>query len=167
MLGTISFEPYFKSYRCFTVGSLEFLEIANQSRFFHLLPACLLYSSGRRRCAAPPAALGRPEATSCSRWPPMRRARAAAALLPLTLELPRSATHPEPPADRHLAAVMAGSLQHPRTPTRACTSTQSTTSFYSTLSFTASSPLDSRTPPASPLPPQSRVSPWSHHPSHP
>jgi len=124
------------------------LEIANQSRFFHLLPACLLCSSGRRRCAAPPATLGRPEATSCSRWPPMRRARAAAALLPLTLELPRSATHPEPPAGRHLAAVMAGSLQHPRTPTRACTSTQSTTSFYSTLSFAASSPLDSRTPPA-------------------
>ena len=55
---------------------------------------------------------------------------------------------PEPPTGRHLAAVMAGSLQHPRTPTRACTSTQSTTSFYSTLSFAASSPPDSRTPPA-------------------
>ena len=114
----------------------------------HLLPACLLYSSGRRRCAAPPAALGRPEATSCSRWPPTRRARAAAALLPLALELPCSATHLEPHAGRHLAAVVAGSLQHPRTPTRACTSTQSTTSFYSTLSFTASSPPDSKTPPA-------------------
>ena len=124
------------------------MEIANQSRFFHLLPACLLCSSGHRRCAAPPAALGRPEATSCSRWPPMRRARAAAALLPLVLELPCSATHLEPHAGRHLAAVVAGSLQHPRTPTRACTSTQSTTSFYSTLSFAASSPPNSRTPPA-------------------
>ena len=27
MLGTFPFELWFKSYRCFTVGSLEFLEI--------------------------------------------------------------------------------------------------------------------------------------------
>ena len=40
MLGTFSFDPYFKSYRCFTVGSLEFLEIALRS--FLPPPACLL-----------------------------------------------------------------------------------------------------------------------------
>ena len=40
MLGTFSFEPYFKSYRYFTVGSLEFLEIAFRS--FLPPPACLL-----------------------------------------------------------------------------------------------------------------------------
>ena len=40
MLGTFSYEPYFKSYRCFTVGSLDFLEIALRS--FLPPPACLL-----------------------------------------------------------------------------------------------------------------------------
>ena len=33
MLGTFPYELWFKSYRCFTVGSLEFLEIANLSLF--------------------------------------------------------------------------------------------------------------------------------------
>ena len=42
MLGTFSFEPYFKSYRWFTIGSLEFLEIASRSLFPFLQLACLL-----------------------------------------------------------------------------------------------------------------------------
>jgi len=167
MLGTFSFEFYFTSYCCFTVGSLEFLEIANQSRLFHLLPACLLCSSGRRRCAAPPAALGRLEATSCSRCPPTRHARAAAALLPLTLELPRSATHPNrppaatsPPSWLARCSTPGPQLAHalaPRAPQH------SIPLFPSPLPR----PQTPEHHPPSPLPPLSRVSPWSHHPSHP
>ena len=45
MLGTFPFELWFKSYRCFTVGSLEFLEIAK-------LP--LSSTSTPLLCSAPP-----------------------------------------------------------------------------------------------------------------
>src|SRR6185312_292693 len=45
MLGTFPYELWFKSYRCFTVGSLEFLEIANLS-LFPSPPPC---SASRRR----------------------------------------------------------------------------------------------------------------------
>ena len=50
MLGTFSFEPYFKSYRCFTVGSLEFLEITLSPS-----PTSLLCSRRRPPTAPPPA----------------------------------------------------------------------------------------------------------------
>ena len=45
MLGTFPFELWFKSYRCFTVGSLEFLEIAK----LPLFPSPPLCSVPRRR----------------------------------------------------------------------------------------------------------------------
>ena len=68
MLGTFSFEPYFKSYCLFTEWSLEFLDIANGSFFFHLRPTPLFSAAGAspRRpplwvAPGPPLAL---------RWPP-------------------------------------------------------------------------------------------------
>ena len=52
MLGTFSFELWFKSYRCFTVGSLELLVIAKRT-FSSTSPPCS--ASRRRPPTAPPA----------------------------------------------------------------------------------------------------------------
>ena len=71
MLGTFSFEPYFKSYLCFIVWSLEFLEITDRSTFLPpqaTLSVSLLLTADRQR--RPPVALGRPQATSWSPWHP-------------------------------------------------------------------------------------------------
>src|SRR6185437_2591371 len=57
MLGTFSFEPYFKSYCLFTFRSLEISEFAKQSIFFHLRTTPLVPAASAVR--RPPAALGR------------------------------------------------------------------------------------------------------------
>src|SRR6185295_2794654 len=54
MLGTFSFEPYFKSYPYFIFRSLEILEIAKQPVFpFPCLPTCLL-TAAVQSAARPP-----------------------------------------------------------------------------------------------------------------
>ena len=53
MLGTFSFEPLFRSYFCFTIGPLNFSEIANRSSS-HLPPLSLSAFLCRRRRAPPP-----------------------------------------------------------------------------------------------------------------
>ena len=64
MLGTFSFEPYFKSYLCFTVWSLEISEILFRS-FSPSSSSFALFSPPL--CRAPPARCGEPppRATSC------------------------------------------------------------------------------------------------------
>src|SRR6185312_11410384 len=64
MLGTFSFEPYFKSYLCFTVWSLEISEISFRS-FSPSSSSFALFSPPL--CRAPPARRGEPppRATSC------------------------------------------------------------------------------------------------------
>ena len=66
MLGTFSFEPYFKSYCLFTFRSLEISEFAEQSIFFHLTTTPLLPAASAVRRL--PATLGRLPA------PPLARA---------------------------------------------------------------------------------------------
>ena len=103
MLGTFSFEPYFKSYLCFTVGSLEISEIAKQSIFFHLrptpLPSLTAGKAALSRRSGPP-----PRATSCllastrrtdaphrphsSRWRPPRFATPPRQAQTVTTSLP-------------------------------------------------------------------------------
>ena len=117
MLGTFSFDPYFKSYPCFTFRSLEISEIAKQSFFFHLRPTPLLaLPSACRRAAhrsGPP-----PRATSCSRWLPRVVPKLPTAL-PLALEplTPRHAT-PTRFCSCHLAAAVASTAQSLGSPSR-------------------------------------------------
>jgi hypothetical protein len=58
LLGPSSFEHWFKSYLCITVGSLSFLKIATGSSFVYLPPSSSVSSLRRRRsgqpCAPPP-----------------------------------------------------------------------------------------------------------------
>ena len=49
MLGTFPFELWFKSYRCFTVGSLEFLEIAKLPLSSTSTPPALFRAAAHRR----------------------------------------------------------------------------------------------------------------------
>src|SRR6185295_10553186 len=49
MLGTFPFELWFKSYRCFTVGSLEFLEIAKLPLSSTSTPPALFCAAAHRR----------------------------------------------------------------------------------------------------------------------
>ena len=100
MLGTVSFEPWFKSYCLFTVWSLEFLEIAKQP---------LSPSSSSLLCFPPPplcsAVAGAVEslsghvlsragahASSC----PSSTAHCLALELPCRATLPRAARRPPP-----------------------------------------------------------------------
>ena len=145
MLGTFSFEPYFKSYRWFIDWSLEFLEIVFGSFFFHLQLLPLL--SCRRRCAAPPAVDGRPRPRSASCWLPRVALMLPTALLGLRWSLPASPRRPEPPRGRHLAATVEGPLQHPRASSLARTSTTSTPASYSSPPFAFSVLPHLRTPP--------------------
>ena len=145
MLGTFSFEPYFKSYLYFTVWSLEISEIATQSTF--LLPSLLL-------CSAPPACR---RAAHRSGPPPQRHLLPASfhasrpsflAALALALEAstPRHAT-PTSPCGRHRDAAVAGPLQHPRAISHARMSTTNTAESYSSPPFAFSVLPHLRTPP--------------------
>ena len=99
MLGTFSFEPYFKSYLCFTVWSLEISEIAFGS--FSPSSSLLACFPCRRRCAVPPPAVEGQPATSCFALAPTRRAAPLpppVASLGATPTVPRAPPRPKPPA---------------------------------------------------------------------
>ena len=149
MLGTFSFEPYFKSYPCFTFRSLEISEIAKQPVFpFPCLPTCLL------------------TAVVQSATHPLWRAASPRHLLPasfhasrLSLPLPsfpRAGAslavrrRPEPPRGRHLAVAVARPRQRPPPSPSTCTGTTNTPAFHSARSFVCSSLPRHRTPPLHP-----------------
>ena len=153
MLGTFSLEPYVKSYCLFTFGSLEILEIAKQSIFFHLRPTPLLALPPACRRAArrsgPP-----PRATSYSCWLPRVARKLPTALchraVPL-LALPRT---PAEPSGRHLAVAVASSLQSPGPRFLSRSRTTSTPESFSPRSFAISPLPEHRMPP--PLHPERR-----------
>ena len=138
MLGTFSFEPYFKSYLCFTFRSLEISEIAKQPVFpFPCLPTCLLT---RRHLL--------PASFHASRLslPPPSFPRAGA-----SLAVPR---RPESPRCRHLTVAVARPRQRPLSSPSTRTSLTRTPELYSSRSFAFPSLSRSRTPP--PLHPERR-----------
>ena len=105
MLGTFLFEPYFRSYFSFTVRSLEFSEITKKSSrlpppvCFSAFPVAAAVQRCRRSGPAgrpPPACAGRTRVAPDPSPPPFAFA----------LSLPYLATHPDPPAGRHLAAAV-------------------------------------------------------------
>ena len=166
MLGTFSFEPYFKSYPCFTFRSLEISEIAKQPVFpFPCLPTCLL-TAAVQSAARPPwrAASPRhllPASFHASRLslPPPSFPRAGA-----SLAVPR---RPEPPRGRHLAVAVARPRQRPPPSPSARTSTTKTPVPHSVRPFACSpsdTPEHAAAPPATPASP---VSPLTRHCSHP
>ena len=153
MLGTFSFEPYFKSYPCFTFRSLEISEIAKQPVFpFPCLPTCLLTAAVQSaarppwRAASPHHLLPASFHASRLSLPPPSFPRAGA-----SLAVPRS---PEPPRDRHLTVTVARPRQRPPPSPSACTSLTRTPKLYSSRSFAFPSLSRSRTPP--PLHPERR-----------
>ena len=137
MLGTFSFEPYFKSYCCFIVGSLGISEIANRSFLPPPAPSSVF---PRRRCAEPsPAQWRASPPTFYFALVPTRRAAPspppfAIALCPSLLwhAPPPSA---EPPRGRYLNAAVERPLQHPRASSLARTSTTSIPASYSSPPF--------------------------------
>ena len=153
MLGTFSFEPYFKSYPCFTFRSLEISEIAKQPVFpFPCLPTCLL-TAAVQSAARPPwrATSPRhllPASFHASRLslplPSFPRAGASLAVL----------RRPEPPRGRHLAVAVARPRQRLPPSPSARTSLTRTLELYSSCSFAFPSLSRSRTPP--PLHPERR-----------
>ena len=90
MLGTFSFELWFKSYRCFTVGSLELLEIA-KSPLSPSSPSLLCFSPPATDSTARRRLPGFPGHYFAVRWLP----RVAGELLPLLL--PRAGAFPAEP----------------------------------------------------------------------
>ena len=153
MLGTFSFEPYFKSYPCFTFRSLEISEIAKQPVFpFPCLPTCFLSAAVQSttrppwRAASPRHLL--PASFHASRLslplPSFPRAGASLAVL----------RRPEPPRGRHLAVAVARPRQRPPPSPSARTSLTRTPELYSSCSFAFPSLSRSRTPP--PLHPERR-----------
>src|SRR6185312_6841507 len=92
MLGTFSFEPKFRSYFSFTVGSLNFLEFAKRPS--SLLPPLSLSVSLPPALSGAARHRGRPQATSCFAHRPTRHPSDLLDPLPLALDLssPRHAT---------------------------------------------------------------------------
>ena len=162
MLGTFSFETYFKSYLCFTVWSLEISEIAKQSIFFHLRQTPLLALPPACRHAArrsgPP-----PRATSCSRWLPCVAQKLPTALchraVPL-LALPHATAEP---SSRHLAVAVDSPGQSSPPSSSERPSTTHTPEIDSIRSFALPLPSHRKTPPPPRLnageltPPRSRL----------
>ena len=140
MLGTFSFEPYFKSYLCFTFRSLEISEIAKQPVFpFPCLPTCLLtaavQSTARQpwRAASPCHLLHASFHASRLSLPPPSFPRAGA-----SPAVPRAPPSPEPPRGRHLAVAVARPRQRPPPSPSARTGTTNTPAFHSALPFACS-----------------------------
>ena len=167
MLGTFSFEPYFKSYRCFTVGSLEFLEIAKQP--FLPPPACLL------ALFLPAAAVQVAGAVESLPGHVLRRAGAHASRCSSSTALGCALVPPlqchaaqSRPRGRHLAAAVASSLQRRPPSPSARTSLTKTPEIHSSHSFAFSSlpqhageltSLSTRLPRAAPLTPAPPTAP--------
>ena len=112
MLGTLSFEPYFKSYPCFTFRSLEISEIAKQPVFpFPCLPTYLLTATVQSaarppwRAASPRHLLPASFHASRLSLPPPSFPRTGA-----YLAVPRRS---EPSRGRHLTVAVASSMQCP------------------------------------------------------
>jgi hypothetical protein len=153
MLGTFSFEPYFKSYPCFTFMSLEISEIAKQPVFpFPCLPTCLLTAAVQSaahplwRAASPRHLLPASFHASRLSLPSPSFPRAGA-----SLAMPRRL---EPPRGRHLAVAVARPRQRPPPSPGVRMSLTRTTKLYSSCSFAFPSLSRSRTPP--PLHPERR-----------
>ena len=153
MLGTFSFEPYFKSYPCFPFSSLEISKIAKQTVFpFPCLPTCLLTAAVQSvarppwRAASPHHLLPASFHASRLSLPPPSFPRAGA-----SLAVPR---RPEPPRGRHLTVAVAQPRQRPPPSPSARTSLTRTPELYSSRSFAFPSLSRSRTPP--PLHPERR-----------
>ena len=172
MLGTFTYELWFKSYHCFTVGSLEFLEIANLS-LFPSPPPCSASRRRRHRQRRRRRLLGFPGHYFAVRWHP----RVADDLLPLLL--PRAGA-PRPcharrrvqkrPRRRHLAVAVESPLQWPPSPSSERPGSTNTPETNSYRPFSLSSLPRRRTPPppclnpgelhpAAEPPPQTRSTP--------
>ena len=149
MLGTFSFETYFKSYLCFTVWSLEISEIANRS-FLPPPAPFLCFSLPPPLCSV----------ASAVESPPGRvLLRAGAHASPqsfptalgfaLCLPLPCHAPPPRPelPRGRHRDAAVERPLQSPPPTPSARTGTTKAPETESPHSFALSSPPRSRTAP--------------------
>ena len=149
MLGTFSFELWFKSYRCFTVGSLELLVIAKRT-FSSTSTPCS--ASRRRPPTAPPADAfpAFPAITSpCAGFhasPASSSPACCLALAPPPLATPpRSAQNL--PDGRHLAAAVERPLQSPPLPSSERPSNRGTPATQSPRSLALSSLPHPRTPP--------------------
>ena len=153
MLGTFSFEPYFKSYPCFTFMSLEISEIAKQPVFpFPCLPTCLL-TAAVQSATRPPWRAASPRhllpasfhASRLSLPPPSFPCAGASLAVP---------HRPESPRGRHLTVAVARPRQRLPPSPSTCTSLTRTLELYSSRSFAFPSLSRSRTPP--PLHPERR-----------
>ena len=120
------------------------------------LPAC---SAPRRRCSAPSPPWRASPATSCSRWPPTRRARPPPPLFAFALCLPCLATQHRASGGRHLAAAVESSGQSPRAQSLARSGTTRTPLTSSPRPFARSLPRIPRMPPPPARAPTSSTSP--------
>ena len=105
MLGTFSFELYFKSYRWFTEWSLEFLEIL----FGSFSPSSSSSALSRRRSGPAGGQLQ-------FRRRPTRHPLTPGPTFPARWSSLPSPRRPEPSRGRHRDAAVASSPQSPRTP---------------------------------------------------
>ena len=138
--------PIFKSYRCFTVGSLEFLEITK--RPLSPSPTSLLCSRRRPPTAPPPASWrGFPAINSPRAGTHASRRSSSTALLPRAGAPSLRHAPAEASRGRHPDTAVASPLQHQGPPIRAHFGNQSTVAFFSPHFFGRSPLRKPRTEP--------------------